>query len=76
MVLIVTVFTASAVMAAAAFAMRFVLDVSKGYVDNVHNMLVIQRVKNVFAVTAALYQTFVLKEAELVGNCGFGHVQG
>ena len=38
-------------------------------------MLVIQRVKYVFAVTPALYQTFVLKEAELVGDCGFGHVQ-
>ena len=71
-----TVFTAPAAITAAASAVRFVLVVSEGDVDDIDNVLVIQRVKNVFAVTTALYQTFVLKKAELVGNCRLGHVQG
>ena len=71
-----TVFTAPAAITAAAFAVRFVLDVSEGNVDDIDNVLVIQRVKNVFAVTAALYQIFVLKKAELVRDCGFSHIQG
>ena len=46
-------------MAAAAFAVRFMLNMGKGDVYDIDNMLVIQRLEYVFPVTAAFYQPFV-----------------
>ena len=56
----------SACFAATVCSVAFVLYVDKGKVDNIHYMLVIQRVKHVLAVTAAFYETFVFKKAKLV----------
>ena len=49
----------SACFAAAVCAVAFVLYVDKCKVDNIHYMLVIQRVKHVLAVTAAFYEAFI-----------------
>jgi hypothetical protein len=56
----------SACFAAAVCAVAFMLYVDEGKVDNIYHMLVIQRVKYVLAVTAAFYEAFVFKKAELV----------
>ena len=68
--LLVVVFTVTgaAGFAAAAITVGLVLDVCECNVDDIHNMLVIQRIEHVFAVTAALYKAFVFKELKLVGN--------
>lgn len=46
-----------AVRAAAAFSVGFVLDMDEGNVDDVHDMLVIQRIEHIFTISAALDQT-------------------
>ena len=63
-------------MAAAAFSVGFVLDMGEGNVDNIYDMLVIQRIEYVFSVTAALYQPFVFEQAKLVGDRRFCHIKG
>ena len=65
-----------AVMAAAAFSVGFVLDMGEGNVDNIYDMLVIQRIEYVFSVTAALNKPFVFQEAKLVGDRRFCHIKG
>ena len=47
--------TGAAGFAAAAITVGFVLNVSECDINNVHDMLVIQRIEHVFAVAAALY---------------------
>jgi len=66
--------TGAAGFAAAAITVGFVLNVSECDINNVHNMLVIQRIEHVFAVTAALYKAFVFQKAELMGHCRLGHI--
>lgn len=63
-------------MTAAVLPVAFVLDMGEGDVDNIYDMLVIQRIKYVFSVAAALYQPFVLEEAKLVGDRRFCHIKG
>ena len=65
-----------AVMAAAVLPVSFVLDMGEGDVDDIYDMLVIQRIEYVFSVTAALYQPFVFEEAKLVGDRRFCHIKG
>ena len=63
-------------MAAAVLPVSFVLDMGEGDVDDIYDMLVIQRIEYVFSVTAALYQPFVFEEAKLVGDRRFSHIKG
>ena len=65
-----------AVVAAAVFAVGLALDVAKGDIDDIYNVLVIQRIEYVFSVTAALYQPFVFEQAKLVGDRRFCHIKG
>ena len=62
-------------MAAAVLPVSFVLDVGESDVDDIYDMLVIQRIEYVFSVTAALYQPFVFEQAKLVGDRRFCHVE-
>ena len=47
-----------AVCAAAALTVHLVLDVDESDIDDIDNMLVIQRIEHIFTISAAFDQTF------------------
>ena len=67
------------VVAAGAGASRrvvFVCDMHESNVENIHDMLVVERVENIFALPAAFYEVVILEQLELVGNRRLCHVNG
>ena len=53
----------------------FVRDMHESNIQNIHDMLVVERVKNVFALPAAFYQLILLQNAKLMRNSGLCHIQ-
>lgn len=52
----------------------FVRDMHESNIQNIHDMLVIERVKNVFALPSAFYEVIIFEQLELVRNRGFCHI--
>lgn len=65
------------IVAAGAGASRrvvFMSDVHESNIENIHDMLVVERVEDIFALTAAFYEVIIFEQLELVRNRGFCHI--
>ena len=62
--------SAMAVVAAAGFSVRLVLNMSKCYGDNVCHMLIIETVEYIFAFSARFNQSFVFQQLKLMRDGG------
>lgn len=62
--------------AGAARCVIFVRDMHESNIQNIHDMLVVERVEDIFALPAAFYEVVILEQLELVGNCRLCHVNG
>ena len=65
--------SAMAVVAAAGFSVRLVLNMSKCYGDNVCHMLIIETVEYIFAFSARFNQSFVFQQLKLMRDGGLCH---
>ena len=66
-----TFILAMCVVAARAGASRrvvFVRDMHESNVEHINDVLVVERVEDIFALPAAFYEVVILEQLELVGN--------
>lgn len=62
--------------AGAARRVVFMCDMHESNIENIHDMLVVERVEDIFALTAAFYEVIIFEQLELVRNRGLCHVNG
>lgn len=54
--------------------MIFMRNMHESNIENIHDMLVVERVEDIFALPAAFYEVVIFEQLELVRNRGFCHI--
>lgn len=62
--------------AGTARCMIFMCDMHESNVEHVDDVLVVERVEDIFALAAAFYEVIILEQLELVRNRRLRHVNG